>query len=80
MYRNFDKFVRCEEQVKLAKAVVSASDNMQQAQVRVNQEKEAKLDARAASAMLQNVRKEGRQAVVALDKHRQEHQCDDTSS
>jgi hypothetical protein len=80
MYRNFDKSARCEKQVKLAEAVVIASDKVHQAQIGVDEAKEAKLDTRTASTTLQNVRKEGRQAVVALDEHKQEHQCKDTSS
>jgi hypothetical protein len=80
MYRNFDKSARCEEQVKLAEAVAIAADKVQEAQVGVDEAKEARLDTRASSALLQNVRKEGRQAVVALDEHKQEHQCRDTSA
>lgn len=80
MCRNVDKFARCVEQIKLAKAISIASDKVQQAQVGVDEAKEAKLDIRTASTTLQNIRKEGREAVVALDEHRQEHQCGDISS
>jgi hypothetical protein len=80
MYRNFDKSARCEEQVKLAKAVVSASDNVQKAQVDVDEAKEAKRDTRTSSAMLNVARKEGRQALEALGVHTEGHQCRDTSS
>ena len=75
MYRNFDKSARCEQQVKLAKAVVIASDKVHQAQIGVEEAKEAKLDTRTSSAMLHDARKEGRQALVALGKHKEGHQC-----
>ena len=75
MYRNFDKSARCKKAVKLAEAVIIASGKVRQAQVGVAEAKEAKLDTRTFSAMLHDARKEGRQALVALDEHREGHQC-----
>jgi hypothetical protein len=75
MYRTFDKSARCKEQVKLAEAVTIASGKVRQAQVDVDEAKEAKRDARTYSAMLQDARKKGRQALVALDEHKEGHQC-----
>jgi hypothetical protein len=80
MYRNCDKSARCKEQVKLAEGVIIASAKVRQAQVDVDEAKEAKLDTRTSSAMLHNARKEGRQALVALGVHTEGHQCRDTSS
>ena len=80
MYRNFDKSARCEKQVKLAEAVVIASGKVRQAQIGVDEAKEAKLDTRTSSAMLNDARKQGRQALVALGEHKEGHQCGDTSS
>ena len=76
MYRNFERSAdRCKEAVKLAEAVIIASGKVRQAQVDVDEAKEARLDTRPSSAMLQDARKEGRQALVALDEHKEGHQC-----
>jgi hypothetical protein len=75
MYRNFDKSARCKKAVKLAEAVIIASGKVRQAQTDIAEAKEAKLDTRTSSAMLQHARKEGRQALVALDVHKEGHQC-----
>jgi hypothetical protein len=81
VFRNFDRHAdRCKEEVKLAEAIVIASGKVQQAQVGFDEAKEAKRDTRTASAMLQNVRREGRQALLALDEHKQEHHCGDSAS
>ena len=76
MYQHVDKSARCKEQVTLAEAIAIASGKVQQAQVGLDEAKEAKRDTRTASAMLQNVRREGRQALLALDEHKQVHQCE----
>jgi hypothetical protein len=76
MYRNFERSAdRGKEAVKLAKAVIIASGKVRQALVGVAEAKEAKLDTRTFSAMLHDARKEGRQALVALGKHKEGHQC-----
>jgi hypothetical protein len=76
MYRNFERpSDRCKEAIKLAEAVIIASGKVRQAQVDVDDAKEAKLDTRTASAMLHDARREGRQALVALDEHKEGHQC-----
>src|ERR1035438_10160669 len=76
MYRNFERSAdQCKEAVKLAEAVIIASGKVRQAQVDVDEAKEAKLDTRTSSARLNDARKEGRQALVALDEHKEGHQC-----
>jgi hypothetical protein len=76
MYRNFEMPAdRCKEMVRLAEAVIIASGKVRQAQVDVDEAKEAKLDTRTFFAMLRDARKEGRQALVALDEHKEGHQC-----
>jgi hypothetical protein len=76
MYRNFERPAdRCKEVVRLAEAVIIASGKVRLAQVDVDEAKEAKLDTRTFSARLHDARKEGRQALVALDEHKEGHQC-----
>jgi hypothetical protein len=80
MYRNFDKSARCKKAVKLAEAVIIASGKVRQAQADIAEAKEANLDTRTSSAMLNDARKQGREALVALGEHKEGHQCGDTSS
>jgi hypothetical protein len=61
---------RCEMQSELVQALIISACKALEAQIILDK----KLGPRVYSARLQEARKEERRALVALDRHKQEHQ------
>jgi hypothetical protein len=65
----------CEEQAKLAHAVVVAKNNAYNAKSDLDDAKEKKMDMTPFVAVLNNARAIQRRASAALNKHKLEHKC-----
>jgi hypothetical protein len=66
---------RCEEESKLAHALVAAITRVYIAKRDLDEAREKKLDTASYLSVLQDARTAERHAVRALDEHKTEHKC-----